>query len=68
LAHKRALADQLRRDPARLSALTAAAQANMPSRQGKRPAARQNRQGAILALATAAGLLTTWLLWPRNRK
>jgi predicted amino acid dehydrogenase len=68
LAHKQALADQLRRDPARLSALTAAAQANMPSRQGKRPAARQNRQGAILALATAAGLLTTWLLWPRNRK
>ena len=68
LAHKRALADQLRRDPARMSTLVAGAQAKMPARQGRRPATTQNRQGAILALATAAGLLTAWLLWPRHRK
>jgi predicted amino acid dehydrogenase len=68
LAYKRQLADELRRDPARLAALVAEAQAKMPTRQGKSQAKKQNMQGAAVALGAAVGLLAAWLLWPGKKK
>jgi hypothetical protein len=68
LAYKRQLADELRRDPARLAALVAEAQAKMPVKQGKPQAKKQNVTGAAVAMGAAVGLLAAWLLWPSKRK
>jgi predicted amino acid dehydrogenase len=68
LAQKRQLADELRRDPARLAALVAEAQAKMPVKQGKPQTKKQNVTGAAVAVGAAVGLLAAWLLWPGKKK
>jgi predicted amino acid dehydrogenase len=66
IAHKRALADDLRRNPDKLATLVAQAEAAMPAEA--ETGQRQKRTGLLLATAAAmAAVATAWLIARRRR-